>query len=222
MTEMTEEKTIRLCETKLNAAQGGREIVATISTTSVDRDGDVVLPSGADLRNFWKIPTVLMSHDHTTIPVGRVPKGGIRTTPNALIAKAEMLERPKTLPANVEWQPDTLLDLFKQGAPLGFSIGFRVKPDGFRYATDKDQKAFGDDAKRVITAWELLEFSVVAIPANQDAVAMAVSKCAVTPGSWTRGALGLSSSSVVRIIPATPKRLRMEIGIMPVRRLSID
>ena len=49
-------------------------------------------------------------------------------------------------------------------------------PLDMRDATDKDQKRYGDDARRVITSWNLMEFSVVPVPANQDALALEVSK----------------------------------------------
>ncbi len=210
-----------LFETKMQAIPGDRTVIAKISTTSVDRDGDVVLPSGMDLENFWKIPTVLMLHNNRALPVAEVPKGGIQQEPHGVVAKARFLDRPPSLPANVEWQPDTLLDLFKQGAPLGFSIGFRIKEGGARFATTKDSKTFGEKVRRVITQWELTEFSVVAIPANQDAVAVAVSKCSTPVGSWTREALGLQPKAMVRILPREPKKLTMP-GHVAGLRLRMD
>jgi phage head maturation protease len=195
-------------ETKLSAGEGERAIVARISTTSVDRDGDVILPSGLDSKNFEKNPVVLMMHNNQKLPLGRAM--GIERQPDAVIAKAQMERRPPTLPPGIEWPPDTVLDLFKQGAPLGFSVGFRIKDSGARAATVKDRRRFGDGVQRVITQWELLEFSVVPIPSNQDSLLMAVSKCAGPVGSFTKGALGLPSPAKTVIVPRAPKRLRID------------
>jgi hypothetical protein len=204
--------------TELRADTGERAVVAMISTTSVDRVGDVMLPQGVDLGNFWKLPTVFFNHDSTRLPVGRVPKGGIRKLPNAIEAKAHMLERPKSLPSNIEWQPDTLLDLFQMGAPLAFSVGFNIKKA--RFATKKDRERFGEGAERVISDWELIEFSVVPVPANQDALMVAVSKCHVPVGPHTLGALGLRRSAKVRIVPRARRRFKLE-GYLPGERLKV-
>ncbi len=194
--------------TKLTAGEGERAVVARISTTSVDRDGDVILPSGLDSRNFEKNPVVLMMHNNQKLPLGRAVS--LDKTTDAVIAKAVMERRPPSLPSNIEWQPDTILDLFKQGAPLGFSVGFKIKDNGARPATGKDRRRFGEDVMRVITQWELLEFSVVPIPANQDALLMAVSKCATPVGSWTKEALGLPTKAKVRVLPRRRPALRID------------
>jgi hypothetical protein len=123
------------------------------------------------------------------------------------------------LPANIEWVPDTLLDLFRADAPLAFSVGFRIK--NARQPSKRDRARYGETVQRVITDWELLEFSVVPIPANQDALAVAVSKCAGRVGSFTRGALGLQqTTSTTTITPSLPRRLRYE-GAAGVARLSM-
>lgn len=211
----------RICETK-SSATNGRTIVARISTTDVDRHGDVMLPSGLDLTDFWKVPTVLLEHDHKSLPIGRVVRNGIAKEPHGIEATIVMHERPKSLPANIEWVPDTILDLFKQGAPLGFSYGWRMKPGGGRIATLRDRKAFGDNVKHVVSEWTIHEISVVTIPANQNAIALAVKNCGIAPGDWTREALGLKGRSVVRVLPHQPKRLVIEAPPMVGRRLRID
>lgn len=161
-------------ETKLTAGEGERAVIARITTASVDREGDVVLPSGINARNYKRNPVVLFAHRGDTLPVGRAE--GLETATDAITAKVLFAARPKSLPEEQEWIPDTLLDLFQQKVLRGFSIGFQVPQDGWREATDRDRKNFGTNARRVITKWELVEFSVAPIPMNQDALAMAVSK----------------------------------------------
>jgi hypothetical protein len=195
----------KLFDTSVKAEEGARSLVGDISTTSIDRDGDVVLPSGIDLDNFWKNPQVLFGHDASKMGIGTVKRGDITKTPVSIVAKAALFPRPPSLPSNVEWQPDTILDLAKMGAPLGLSIGFRIKPGGARIADERDAKRFGDGVQRIISKWELLEFSVVTIPANQDAMVTAVAKMAV--GDWTKASLGLPANATIRIVPRKPKTL---------------
>lgn len=153
---------------------GQRWVIARITTTSVDRDGDVVLPGGGDLSDFVKNPVVLFGHDASQISVGQATE--IRQNDDDIIAKIVFNKRPDSLPDTVEWKPDTVHDLFKQGALRAFSIGFTVPPGGARSAETADVRKFGPDVRRVIQRWKLVEFSVVPVPANQDALAVAVSK----------------------------------------------
>jgi HK97 family phage prohead protease len=203
---MVAQKIDKLFKTELTAEEGERAVVAMISTTAVDRDGDVVMPSGLDATNFNKLPTVLMMHDNHRLPVGRAEE--LQRAPNGIRAKAIMLDRPPSLPTNVEWEPDTLLDLFRQGAPLGFSIGFRIQ--NARQATKRDRGRFGEDVRRIITEWELLEFSIVPIPSNADAMVEAVSKCHRPITDATLRSLGVDAAPTVRVKSALPRRLTVQ------------
>ncbi len=156
----------------LSAGVDERAVVARISTISIDRDGEVLLPSGIDTREFKKNPVVLFSHDSRTIPVGTATK--IEKSHDAIRARMTFAERPASHPEGVEWLPDTLLSLFQQKVLRAFSVGFI--PIDMRMADDKDKERFGEKVEAVITKWKLLEFSIVAVPANQDALVEAVSK----------------------------------------------
>tara|TARA_R110000824_G_scaffold89623_6_gene219575 strand:+ start:417 stop:1172 length:756 start_codon:yes stop_codon:yes gene_type:complete len=153
-------------------AKEPRTIVARISTTSVDREGDVVLPSGLKLADYKKNPVVLLNHDNGSLPIGRALS--VKRTSDAVIAKVQFAERPPEHPITAEWVPDTILSLFKQKILRAFSVGFI--PTDMRDANDKDRKRYGDNARRIITQWDLMEFSVVPVPANQDALAVEVAK----------------------------------------------
>ena len=69
-----------------------RTVVAKISTTAIDRDGDVVLPSGLALGDFRKNPVVLLNHDNGSLPIGRALS--VKRDSNAVIAKVQFAERP--------------------------------------------------------------------------------------------------------------------------------
>ena len=159
-------------ETKLTAEDGERAVVARISTSDVDRDGDVVLPSGIDTTDFEKNPVVLMQHRADMPPIGRAER--IQRGAKYVTAKVHFPERPVWMDKGSGWPPDEALAYYQSGLLNAFSIGFQI--DDARPATTKDIERHGDGCRRVISKWKLLEFSAVAIPANQNALAMAVSK----------------------------------------------
>lgn len=124
---------------------GSRTIRGIASTASVDRVGDVVRPLGCT----WKLPIVLLrDHDHGR-PVGKLDTvhlaaDGVRIT--ASLAQG--------LPdADATWS------LIQQKVLQSFSIGFK-----------------GIESKPLPTGgvewlkWEMLELSVVSVPANPDAI----------------------------------------------------
>src|SRR5689334_5359727 len=63
----------------------GNEPTITISTAAVDREGDVLVPSGAVLDSYKQNPVVLFGHNHDDLPVGSttsiaVDASGIRAS----------------------------------------------------------------------------------------------------------------------------------------------
>jgi HK97 family phage prohead protease len=161
----------------------GPDVTARISTTSVDRDGDVLLPSGIRTEAFKRNPVVLLNHDKDRW-LGKAIN--IRTNSNSVTADMAFAKRPETHPENAEWIPDTVKSLMQQGVLSAFSVGFIVRDGGVRMATDKDKERFGFEVRQVITDWELTEFSVVSVPANQDALAISVAKGIVPDGECVR------------------------------------
>jgi len=173
----------KVLESKVESS-GDRWVVARISTSAVDRDGDVLVPSGVNVEDFEKNPVVLESHDVGGRPVGRASE--LRIGRKFITAKVTFAKRPESLPDSVEWPPDTLHDLFKQSVLSAFSVGFSIPPGGARPAEAKDVSRFGPGVKQVIERWDLHEFSVVTVPSNPDALAASVSKVA----PWTSRPMG--------------------------------
>ena len=52
----------------VQADDDARTITAVINTSAVDRAGEVVLPKGAQLKNYMKNPVVLYAHDYSSKP----------------------------------------------------------------------------------------------------------------------------------------------------------
>ena len=169
-------KRLKFFPADMTVDEGGRSVLSKISTEAIDRDGEVLIADGCDTSEFSSSPTVFFNHDYNQ-PVGKCV--GLTKAPGAIIAKTQMADRPPSHQG--EWFPDTLLSLFKQGVVNGFSVGFAPQRD--RQPTKSDRLKFGDAVKRVYSRWKMLEYSVAPLPANQEALALAVSKSIGTADS---------------------------------------
>lgn len=149
-----------------------RAITAAISTSAVDRAGDVLVPQGCISKDYEANPLLCWQHGWDGPPIGKCL--GIKRTATQVFAKFQFAERPASHPDGDEWIPDTLLALYQQKVMRAFSVGF-ISVES-RPANDKDILRFGADCRRVHSKWKLLEVSCVTIPCNQEAVAIAVSK----------------------------------------------
>jgi len=119
------------------------------STNTMDRMGDIVSPEAWErggVDNYLKNPVILFNHDYNS-PIGKAVD--LVPTPSGL-----------RLRAKISKSAGNIVELIKDGVLSAFSIGFLVKDAEYDSAVD----AF------LIKAVDLLEISVVSVPANQDAV----------------------------------------------------
>jgi HK97 family phage prohead protease len=127
---------------------GARQVLAVASDPTLDRTKDVMRPEGCVLDNYHENPVVLANHDPGH-PIGSA-KAAIRNgRVEALIDFA---------PAGVSKMADEWCGLAKAGVLRAFSVGF----DPIEY---KPNKSGGYDYDK----WELMELSLVAVPANPSA-----------------------------------------------------
>ena len=120
-----------------------------INTGAQDRHGSIVVPEGGDLTAYKRNPMVLFNHD-MNMPIGRAVsvelKGG------KLIGTVEFdSDDPEA--AKIERKVEN-------GFINATSIGFIVK----EWTFDEDTDVF-----RVLQ-WELVEFSIVTVPSNPEAL----------------------------------------------------
>lgn len=124
-------------------SNGERILRGIASTPNIDRQGDIVEPLGGS----WKLPVPLLwAHDHGS-PVGWVREA--KATPDGILVTCEV--------AQGVGRADEAWALAEAGLAASFSIGFRGLesepiPTGRRWVR-----------------WELLELSIVVVPANSDA-----------------------------------------------------
>lgn len=125
-----------------------------LSTEAVDSYGTIIESSGWDLTRFNSNPIALYNHDHNNV-VGRW--ANFKITAKRLVAEF----------VPVEWGTsaigDTVRKLLDQKLLRAASVGFVPKDSKW----DKTQKVLR------FTKSELVEASIVSVPANPEALAIA-------------------------------------------------
>lgn len=182
MTDIEQKATKRQgvsAEVKAKSTPKGKSFTAIITTDSIDRDREVLMPGGMDTTDFEKNPIVFWNHDYNQPIAGNATIKRIDDGKNGWFATATMAKRPEDHPEGVEWFPDTVHSLMEQGIVRGVSVGF--DPIEGRKAGKKDIEQFGKDVHYVFTKWKLLEFSVAPLQCNQDATLTAVDKGIISP-----------------------------------------
>lgn len=179
-----------------------RSIVSVISTAGVDRDGDILRPDGLDDRAFRKHPIVLFGHRYHELPIGR--NEWIKVQGRRVVAKTVYA------PGDINPLAERVFRFRQQGFPLAQSIGFLATDsvwsgeDGFDGEFEElvgkgwvqaDQK---DLVRRIIRKWTLYEYSDVVVPANPEALTLAVSKGLVSRAE--ADLLGLEPDSGNKVI----------------------
>jgi HK97 family phage prohead protease len=135
-----------------------RTVTATISTGSVDRQGDTVDPNGWDLERYLQNPVVLWAHDYRSLPIARA--FDVKVQGKGSRAKLKATARFETFPF-----ADAVFNLIKSGTLNATSVGFI--PLEWNFAEDEEDRGyFAMD----ITKAELLEYSIVPVPANAEAL----------------------------------------------------
>lgn len=167
-------------EIKVN--EKDRTLVAIISTISIDRDNEIILPQGADLKAYKKNPVVLWAHEYHGTPIGRAL--WIKRSADSITAKMQFAETEKA---------EEIYQLFKGGFLKAFSIGFLPADGGWHSPTAEELKNNPKWAsvRRVYDKWELLEFSAVPVPANPEALVAAVNSKTLTLSEDTQEELHL-------------------------------
>jgi HK97 family phage prohead protease len=121
---------------------------AIVTTSDVDRYNENIITSGIDTTNYIeKNPVVLYGHDYYSFPVGKTLK--LTQMKNKIKAQFQLAIEEYDFAA-------TLYKLIKGGYINAVSIGGRVLE-------------WSEDYKSIIRM-EMVEFSVVAIPANPEAM----------------------------------------------------
>ncbi|GEM_PF-2764348 len=160
-------------------ADGTRPVM--ITTDAIDRMNEVVDPKGIDLENFKKNPVILFAHRYDLPPIGSAQ--WIQRREHGIVAKPRF--------ANTQFAQE-IKQLYVDGHMKAWSIGFiplEMQPgDGKK-----------NSPNRIYTKSELLEFSAVPVPANPEALSLAMTKgLSLSPDVQT--ALGITAAKADAMI----------------------
>tara|TARA_Y100000592_G_scaffold22271_2_gene34564 strand:- start:23875 stop:24783 length:909 start_codon:yes stop_codon:yes gene_type:complete len=142
------------------AKKGEREIVSFVaSTASPDRYGDVINQRGWSLAKFQRNPVILLNHNANQLPIGR---GDVEIVDGKLMVDVEF-DMGDPVAAEVARKT-------KAGFMSAVSVGFNAIESTPRSSLSKDNPYYAKSGYFFDKA-ELLEISIVTIPANGEAVA---------------------------------------------------
>ncbi len=150
---------------KAETSDDDNTAIAMINSGLVDRDKEVMLAKGVDLTNWQKSPRVLWAHEYDKEPIG---KGyWIKRSAGGLKSKWEWAPTPEAQQKRLLWDKGFLNTI---------SIGFIPAEGGYHAPTTKELREHPEwaEAKRIYDKWELLEYSVVPVAADPNALALAI------------------------------------------------
>jgi len=165
--------------TEVKAVKDMSRVLRFVGTTATrDREGDELLLEGWDFKSFRKNPVVLWAHDYRSPPVGRAVKVSRETVaPDTEgwvfdVEFASSRHNPKA---------EEVYNLVKDGFLNTVSVGFRSLESEMIDASSEDEKKRQKKEPdtypgRVFKKKELLELSLVPVPANPEALMLAQSK----------------------------------------------
>ena len=127
------------------------------STASPDRYGDIIDQKGWMLENYKKNPVVLLNHDSNQLPIG---KGHVHVRDAQLVIDVQFDQEDERA-REVERKA-------KKGFMNAVSVGFRPLESKSRSELPESDKYYGKRGMYYSKS-ELLEVSIVTIPANGEA-----------------------------------------------------
>lgn len=146
------------------------------STAVVDRYGDIIEVAGWDLANYKNNPIFLWAHNSSLPPLGRAVS--VKKTADALVFQIKFASREEY---GGEWpaiapSPETIYNLYLNGYLRATSVGFSY----IEREPIIDPKNDGRQTGWRFLKQELYELSAVPVPANPEALMLAVQKGILT------------------------------------------
>jgi len=142
--------------------------VSTITSKSVDAEGDIIIPDGLNWDKFQEDGSPV-HYAHHSLRVGRAL--WIKSKGDRIIAKTKYDVAPASWSKDKPWLGDLVWSAVQKGALSGKSI--TVLPEDTRDPTPAEKQL---GAKRVIATGTVMEFSVCKAPVNADAMVEEICK----------------------------------------------
>jgi len=145
-----------------------RSDVSTITSRSVDLQGDIIEPDGLKWDTFTQQGSPV-HYAHNALRVGQAL--WVKSRGDSIVAKTQYSKSPSGWNSEKPWIGDVVWLAVQKGILPGKSI--TVLPEKYRKPTSEEADR---GAKRVITAGTVMEFSVCKAPVNSDAVVEEIHK----------------------------------------------
>lgn len=158
--------------TEVKEGENAVEKLVVASDSTVDRQGESISVDGWQLENFKKNPVILWGHDNSIPAIGTAENIGFKTISN----KKSLVFKPKF--HRKSEMSRLISDLYEDGVIPAVSVGFIPKE------MDSDRTTY--------TKQELLEISFVNVPANPNALTLAMKR-------------GYSNEIIKSVLPDTDK-----------------
>lgn len=144
-----------------------RTVKAVITTDRVDSDMEVVVTSGLNFDRLRKNPVVLFNHNASAPPIGKSLWQKVKN--HEVLALTRFAETDFA---------EEIFQLFKGGFLRAWSIGMDPGTVKVRNVEEKDVRKRRDHAgaRRFLDEADVVEYSAVTVPANEDALNRAFSK----------------------------------------------
>lgn len=180
------------------------------STEGVDRMGDIIRVKGWQLDNYRKNPVLLFGHDSESLPVAKALK--VRKGQSASGLKSLLIDE-QYHEADLNPQSELIWRMVEAGALPGRSVGF-LPIETYSPESEEERVKLGLGKYGIeFREQELLESSIVPVPANAEAlqgkcyaIAQATAKQAVEDGvaTWSdvqrlAGILPITDEDAARI-----------------------
>lgn len=135
----------------------GDPLTYVMSDESVDRMGDVIEAKGWRLDNFAKNPIALFGHDHSFV---------IGHWTDVQVKAGKLIGKLNLLPAGISSRLDEIRAAVEAGVLRAVSVGFSADPERIERTKEGGY---------LFKVAELMECSLVSVPANPNALQMAKS-----------------------------------------------
>jgi|GEM_PF-3507072 len=171
-------KAIPIDPKDIKIEEGERAAIRLVSTPHLDRDGEILIPTGAILDDFMESPVVLYAHDYHGLPIGS--DQWIKPTDKGVLAKTEY--------AKHQFAEDVyqcVIGKHLRSNSVGFIPVERVTPDEkdafakWQGVLEKDYDISLDESKgasAIYTKWIMLEHSDVPVASNAQSLNLAYGK----------------------------------------------
>lgn len=142
---------------KIHAEKVGKDFEFVLSDATPDRYGDIILAEGWDIENFNRNPIALFGH-RSDFPIGKWE--------NVRVVKGQLRGFLRLAPEGTSDRIDEIRKLIEADILRAVSVGFRPI---------ESKQISSDSYGEIYTKQELVETSVVTVPANPNALAVAKS-----------------------------------------------